>query len=237
MRPTLKATLWILTLLTGIYVSQQYRIAQQARASAQTQHTTISSTPTEAYKVTQIGGQLMRINETNLVSAISEDERKARKTVIQMWYNAIDPALKENVPYEAWEAAWAETPAWLIQESFEKWKRKQAEEKQRAEQERRKLLIQSWHKQLTPQEQAATPYEQFETTLLAVTDLAARQKVIRSWYDLMDDTYKQKVPFERFQAIEIQQSLASLQTAIAEQQKATSTPAFPARIKSRKVGK
>src|SRR3989338_5270607 len=93
----LKAILWTLTLLTVGYASQQYRIAQQARASAQTRHTT--TTPTTAYKVTQICGQLMRINETTgethywstegggwvkinetgLISAVSAEERQARQ--------------------------------------------------------------------------------------------------------------------------------------------------------------
>ena len=78
-------------------------------------------------------------------------------------------------------------------------------------------LIQSWYKQLTPQEQAATPYEQYESTLLAATDLPARQGVIRGWYDFMEDTYKQKVPLARFEAIAIREPLASLRAALAKQ--------------------
>lgn len=238
MKPNLKAALWALTLLTVIYVSQQYRIAQQARASARTQHTAIATAPAETYKVTQIGSQVMRINETtgethywsdsgggwvkiedtSLVTTVSEPERKARKVVIQSWYNTIEPDLRKEISYEIWESAWLETPSWQIQDSFDKWKRKQAEEKQQAEQERRKPFIQSWYTKLTPQEQTAIPYEKFEATLLAATDLSARQKVIRSWYDLMDDAYKQRVSFERFEAIEIQQPLANLQSALANQQ-------------------
>ena len=237
----LKPFLWVLTLLVVGYVSQQYRVTQQIRASTQTRHATLSPSPPSLFKVAQIGSQVMRINETtgethywsnegggwvkidetNLVSAVSETERNARKAIIRTWYNTTESELRKKVSYEIWESAWLQSPSWQIQDSFDKWKREQAEEKQRAEQERKETLIQSWHKQLTSQEQVATPYEQFEATLLTATDLAARQKVIRSWYDLMDDTYKREVPFERFEAVEVQQSLANLQSALAEQQKAS----------------
>ena len=240
MGPKLKAALWILTLLTAVYASQQYRIAQQARASAQTQHTTVSTVPHPSFKVTQIDGQLMRINETTgetyywsadgggwvkinetqLVSAVSETERTARKAAIQTWYSAIPPALKENLPYETWENTWMETPSWQIQESFNNWKQKQAEEQRRTEQESLKALIQAWYQQLTPQEQTINPYDQYEAKLLTTTDVPARQGVIRAWYDLMDNGYKQKVPLKRFEAIEIQEPLANLQAGLAKQQKA-----------------
>ncbi len=247
MSSKLKAILWVMSLLTVVYVSQQYRVAQQARASAQTQHTTFSTKPSPLFKVTQIGGQVMRINETtgethywnnesggwvkinetSLVTAVSEAERNARKAVIQTWYNTIEPELKKDISYETWEGTLVETPSWQIQDSFDKWQREQTQAKQQAEQERRKPLIQSWYKQLTPQEQEATPYGQFETSLLDETaDISGRQKVIRSWYDIMDSTYKQKVPFERFEAVEIQQHIVNLQEALNKQSR-TALPLKP----------
>jgi len=240
MNPKTKTALWVLSLLTIIYISNQYREIQRLRIPQQIQR---AAEPKPSFHITNVNGQTMRINdttgetyywavdgggwvkinETNLVTAISDEERNARKAVIQTWYNTLEPG-SDRVSYEIFESSWRETPSWQIQESFDKWKHEQVEKKQRAAQESWKLIIQFWYKELTPQEQAAIPYEQFEANLLAVTDhLAARQKVIDEWYDLMDDVYKQTVSLKRFEAIEIQQSSASLQAALAEQQKAVST--------------
>lgn len=51
----LKVTLWVLTLLTIIYVSQQYRFAQQIRASAHTEHSASAqkTRPVDPYEFAQ----------------------------------------------------------------------------------------------------------------------------------------------------------------------------------------
>ncbi len=254
MNPKIKATLWVLSLLTILYISNQYREIQRLHISQQIQRV---AEPKPSFHITSVNGQTMRvndltgethywaldgggwvkINDTDLVTAISNEERDARKRIIQAWYAAIDPTKKQSTSYSEWEALLIDKPSSELQQSFETWRRQQAEEKQRADEER-KPLIQAWYKQLTPQEQAATPYEQYETNLLAVTDLTARQKVIHLWYNLTDDTYKQKVPFERFEAFAIRQPLANLQLALAEQlalakqQKAASTHGVETRIPS-----
>ena len=243
MKTGIKTTLWILTLLAVVYVSQQYRIAQEARASAHTQHTAIATTPAVLYKVTQIGGQLMRINETtgethywstsgggwvkinetNLVTAIPDDERKARERILRSWYDALDPAFRQTNAYSSWEPMFNDQPSESLQQAFDAWKQQQAEEKQRAARETLKPIIQTWYKALTPVEQTATSYEQFEAPLLVATDLKERQRVIVSSYELMDDAYKQTVSLERFQAMHIQRSLANLKVALETLQKGSTT--------------
>ena len=234
MKTGTKAILWVLTLLAVVYVGQQYRIAQEARASAHTQHTAIATTPAALYKVTQIGNQIMRINETtgethywstsgggwvkinetDLVTAISDDERKSRERILRSWYDALDPAFRKTNAYSSWEPMFNDQTSVSLQQAFETWKQQQSEERQRAEQETWKPIIQTSYKTLTSAEQAATSYEQFEASLLAATDLRSRQRVITSLYKLMDDAYKQKIPFEQFQAMNIRRPYANLKIVL-----------------------
>jgi len=229
MSPISKTILWSLSLITIVYISNQYLEIQRLKTA---QHIERSSQKEQAYKITQVGGQVMRVNEstgetyywsaqdggwvkvneTNLVTAVSDDERKKRISIIRAWYDSLDTSGKRLTQYEAFEADLINTPSWQLQDNFNKW---QAEQKR----EQRRGMIQTWYKQLTPAEQAATPYQAFEEKLIEATDLEFRQSTIKSWYELMDTTYIKQVPYDRFEAIEISSSLDSLNAALEQQRK------------------
>lgn len=61
MHQTLKASLWGLSLLTVVYISNQHLTAQRLRASQHTGHSTHSD---QSFRLTQIGSRVMRVNET-----------------------------------------------------------------------------------------------------------------------------------------------------------------------------
>ena len=238
MSPSVHATLWALSLLTVVYVSRSYVEAQRIRALQHTEHS-IPKDP--VYRVSQVGGQVMRVNETtgetsywspdgggwvtvketNLVSAVSTDERAARTAVLQTWYAAMGS--EATTDYATFEAGLIDVPAWELKDYFAKWKSgKDAEaNQQRRVQEatefaKRETLIAAWYDTLDEAYKKDVSYEAYKANLINAPDFEERKTVIKTWYELMDDEYRRRVPFERFEALGINYPLAQLQAALRE---------------------